>query len=226
MSITAIGMAFTIFASTGMTHAINLIDGLNGLSSAVVIAIMVSFGLVAHNYGHADLVVMNAVVCVAFIGFMCVNFPNGRVFLGDAGAYSIGHLIAWNAIVLLNREPEISAWGLLLIILWPVLDTLFAMARRLSTGLSVSQPDKLHYHHVLMRLVVLMSSKGIGKKEANPIGSFLSWPLMAVPCFLGYSYINDTRGALTVIVVFTLAYIVTYHLLIRNALKLRRSTHT
>jgi UDP-N-acetylmuramyl pentapeptide phosphotransferase/UDP-N-acetylglucosamine-1-phosphate transferase len=157
---------------------------------------------------------------------MCVNFPNGRVFLGDAGAYSIGHLIAWNAIILLNREPEISAWGLLLIILWPVLDTLFAMARRLSTGLSVSQPDKLHYHHVLMRLVVLMSDKGIGKKEANPIGSFLSWPLMAVPCFLGYSYINDTRGALTAIVVFTLAYIVTYHLLIRNAHKLRRSTHT
>ena len=119
LSITAIGMAFTIFASTGMTHAINLIDGLNGLSSAVVISIMVSLGLVAHNYGHADLVVMNAVVCVAFFGFMCVNFPNGRVFLGDAGAYSIGHLIAWNAIVLLNREPEISAWGLLLIILWP-----------------------------------------------------------------------------------------------------------
>ena len=99
------------------------------------------------------------------------------------------------------------------------------MARRLSTGFSVSQPDKLHYHHVLMRLVVLMSGKGIGKKEANPIGSFLSWPLMAVPCFLGYSFINDTRGALTAIVVFTLAYIVTYHLLIHNALKLRKSTH-
>ena len=225
MSINAIGMAFTIFASTGMTHAINLIDGLNGLSSAVVIAIMISFGLVAHNYGHADLVVMNAVVCVAFFAFMCVNFPNGRVFLGDAGAYSIGHLIAWNAIVLLNREPDISAWGLLLIILWPVLDTLFAMLRRFFTGLSVSQPDKLHYHHVLMRLVVLMSDKGIGKKEANPIGSFLSWPLMAVPCFLGYSLINDTRGALTAIVVFTLAYIVTYHMLIHNALKLRKSTN-
>ncbi|OAH06921.1 putative undecaprenyl-phosphate N-acetylglucosaminyl 1-phosphate transferase [Rhodobacteraceae bacterium SB2] len=154
MSVTMVGMAFTIFASTGMTHAINLIDGLNGLSSAVVIAIMVTFGLVAHHYGHADLVVMNAVVCVAFIGFMCVNFPNGRVFLGDAGAYSIGHLIAWNAIVLLNREPDISAWGILLILLWPVVDTLFAMVRRLVTGLSVSQPDKLHYHHVLMRLVL------------------------------------------------------------------------
>ena len=223
MSITLIGMAFTIFASTGMTHAINLIDGLNGLSSAVVIAIMITFGLIAQRYGHSDLVVMNGVVCVAFIGFMCVNFPNGRVFLGDAGAYSIGHIIAWNAIVLLNREPEISAWAILLVLLWPVLDTLFAMVRRLLTGLSISQPDKLHYHHVLMRLVLLMTHKTIGKKQANPIGSLLSWPLMAIPCYLGYVLVNDTRGALTAIVAFTLAYVVTYHLLIHNAFKLRKA---
>ena len=223
ISITLIGMAFTVFASTGMTHAINLIDGLNGLSSAVVITIMIAFGLVAHRYGHTDLVVMNAVVCVAFLGFMCVNFPNGRVFLGDAGAYSSGHIIAWNAIVLLNREPEISAWGILLILLWPVLDTLFAMVRRMVTGLSVSQPDKLHYHHVLMRLVLLMTHETIGKKEANPIGSLLSWPLMAIPCYMGYTMIDDKRGALIAIVGFTLAYVVTYHFLVHNALKLRNS---
>jgi len=226
MSVALVGMLFTIFASAGMTHAINLIDGLNGLSSAVVITIMVAFGLVAHHYGHSDLVVMNAVICVAFFGFMIVNFPYGRVFLGDAGAYSIGHIIAWNAIVLLNREPEVSAWGILLILLWPVLDTLFAMLRRRVTGLSISQPDKLHYHHVLMRLVLIMTHKTIGKKEANPIGSFLSWPLMAVPCFMGYAFIDDTRGALTAIVVFALAYVITYHLLIHNALKLRKSANS
>jgi UDP-GlcNAc:undecaprenyl-phosphate GlcNAc-1-phosphate transferase len=223
LSVTLVGFAFTVFASTGMTHAINLIDGLNGLSSAVVIAIMVTFGLVAHKYGHADLVVMNAVVCVAFIGFMCVNFPNGRVFLGDAGAYSVGHIIAWNAIVLLNREPEISAWGILLILLWPVLDTLFALLRRVMTGLSVSRPDKLHYHHVLMRLVVLMTHKDIGQKEANPIGSFLSWPLIIVPCALGYHLIDDKSTSVIAIVAFTAAYVVTYHLLVHNAIKLRRS---
>ena len=224
ISVTLVGMFFTIFASTGMTHAINLIDGLNGLSSAVVITIMIAFGLVAYSYGHSDLVVMNAVICVAFLGFMCVNFPHGRVFLGDAGAYSIGHIIAWNAIILLNREPEVSAWGILLILLWPVLDTLFAMLRRLVTGAPVFQPDKLHYHHVLMRIVLLLTHKTIGKKEANPIGSLLSWPLMTVPCFMGYAFINDTRSALTAIVVLTLAYVITFHLLIYNALKLKNST--
>jgi hypothetical protein len=72
-----------------------------------------------------------------------------------------------------------------------------------------------------MRLVILMTHKTIGVKEANPIGSFLSWPLMALPCFLGYSLIEDTSGALTAIIYFTLAYVVTYHLLVHNAAKLR-----
>ena len=222
LSITIVGGAFTIFASTGMTHAINLIDGLNGLSSAVVVVIMVTLGLVAQKYDHADLVTINVVACVAFIGFLCVNFPNGRIFLGDAGAYSIGHIIAWNAIVLLNREPQISAWGILLILLWPVLDTLFALLRRVMTGRSVSRPDKLHLHHVLMRLVVLMTHSEIDRKVANPIGSFLCWPLIMVPCALGYYLIDDKSTSVIAIVAFTTAYVVTYHLLVRNAFKLRR----
>jgi hypothetical protein len=98
------------------------------------------------------------------------------------------------------------------------------MLRRLVTGTPVFQPDKLHYHHVLMRIVLLLTHKTIGKKEANPIGSLLSWPLMTVPCFMGYAFINDTRSALTAIVVLTLAYVITFHLLIYNALKLKNST--
>jgi len=49
---------------------------------------------------------------------------------------------------------------------------------------------------------------------------------MAVPCFMGYAFIDDTRGALTAIVVFALAYVITYHLLIHNALKLRKSANS
>jgi len=67
-----------------------------------------------------------------------------------------------------------------------------------------------------------MTHKTIGKKEANPIGSLMSWPLMAVPSYMGYAFISDTRGALTAIFVFTVAYVITYHLLIHNALRFRK----
>ena len=222
MTFTVVGIAFTIFASTGMTHAMNLIDGLNGLSSAVVIAVTSSFGLIAYKYGHSDLMGMNAILCVAFLSFMFVNFPKGKIFLGDAGAYSVGHLIAWNAVILLNREPNISAFAILLVVLWPVTDTLFAMIRRFVTGVSVSHPDKLHYHHVLMRLVLLLSRGSIGKKEANPIGSLLSWPFIALPCIAGYFLVEEPSAAFFPVLFFVLAYVLSYHLLVRNALKFRR----
>jgi len=221
-SIPLIAMGFSVFASAGMTHAMNLIDGLNGLSSAVVIAIMGAFGYVAWSYGHSDLLFMSLTICIAFLGFMCVNFPNGKIFLGDAGACSVGHLIAWNAILLHNREPEVSAWGILLIILWPVLDTTFAMMRRFVTGRSVSRPDRMHYHHVLMRIVLLITPKSIGVEKANPIGSLIAWPLIATPSLLGVLFINDLVKSVLGVAVFTFLYIITYHILLHRIKPLRR----
>ena len=221
LGIPLVAMGFSVFASAGMTHAMNLVDGLNGLSSAVVITIMSAFGYVAWSYGHADLLFMSLTVCTAFLGFMCVNFPHGKIFLGDAGAYSVGHLIAWNAILLLNREPEVSAWGILLILLWPVLDTVFAMTRRLVAGHSVSQPDRLHYHHVLMRLVLLATRKSVGLERANPLGSALTWPLVAAPSALGVLLIADAGKAIAGVVLFSALYVATYHALVRRAVKFR-----
>ena len=222
LAVGLIGMGFTVFASAGMTHAVNLIDGLNGLSSAVVIAVMVAFGVVAQAHGHTDLAAMNAVVCVAFLAFLCMNFPFGKIFLGDAGAYSIGHIIAWNAILLVMREPSITPWGVLLILLWPVLDTLFAMGRRIVAGQSVATPDRLHFHHVLMRLVLIATPKSLGRRGANPIGSFLAWPFIATPCVMGVFLIDDARGAFAAVVLFSLAYVALYHVLVRGAARLRR----
>jgi len=222
LAVGAVSIAFTVFASVGMTHAMNLVDGLNGLSSAVVAAIMVAFGAVAYKYGHTDLVVMNAVVCVAFLGFMCMNFPGGRIFLGDAGAYSVGHMIAWNAIILLAREPQVSAWGILLILLWPVLDTLFSMYRRVAAGHAVSRPDRLHFHHLLMRLALLAAPGRLDRERANPIGSALAWPLIAIPGVVGFLYIDDASGAMWATLALTTVYIVSYRLLIASATKIRR----
>jgi len=221
LGIPLIAMGFSVFASAGMTHAMNLVDGLNGLSTAVVVTIMGAFGYVAWSYGHSDLLFMSLTICVAFFGFLCVNFPHGKIFLGDAGAYSVGHLIAWNAILLLNREPEISAWGILLIVLWPVLDTIFAMMRRFVTGYSIATPDRMHFHHILLRIVLISTPKSVGIDKANPIGSVIAWPLIALPTLLGILFINHHAMSVLAVVLFTFLYIVTYHILVHKAVRLR-----
>ena len=215
-------LAFTVFASVGMTHAINLVDGLNGLSSAVVISISSCLGLVAWQYGHSDLALMNAVICAAFFAFLLLNFPRGLYFLGDAGAYSVGHLLAWSAILLLNREPQVSAWGIFLILLWPVVDTLFTIFRRLRAGRPVAAPDLMHYHHVMMRVVAILAPRRMGVALANPIGSALTWPLLASPGALGIILIDDTAAALAAALVFCVLYVTSYLILVRSAPKFRR----
>lgn len=215
-----VAASFTIFACVGFTHAINLIDGLNGLSSAIVIFIMAGFALVAYRFGHSDLLTINLVVIAAFFGFILVNFPFGRIFLGDAGAYSVGHIIAWNAIFLFAREPQISAWGILLILLWPVLDTVFAMVRRMRVGSSISRPDRLHFHHVAMRLIMICAPNLRAKSKANPIASILVWPLAFIPCVLGVYFITDTQSAIIAIGIFSFLYGLCFIMLIRNARRL------
>jgi len=222
LAIGAVGIAFTIFASAGMTHALNLMDGLNGLSSATVILIMIGFGATSYKFDHSDLVVMNAVIIVAFLGFMLMNFPRGRIFLGDAGAYSVGHVIAWNAIILLNREPSISAWGILLIVLWPVLDTLSSIWRRVVSGRSPALPDRLHFHHLLMRLVKIISIRNIPTERANPIGSILMWPFIAAPCVIGYIFIDSPSSAMWSTLLFFFVYAISYTALVKFAGKLRK----
>ena len=201
---------FTMFASAGLTHAMNLIDGVNGLSAFIMLSAMVSFGIVSARYGHSDLLMLNILVCVSCFAFMLFNFPKGQVFLGDAGAYCFGHVIAWNAILLLHREPEISAWALLLIIFWPVADTLFAISRRLHNGKPTGLPDKMHFHQLLMRSFMIFSGKKLPLAHANPLGSVAIWPFVVLTCTLGIILLTEKQLAFFATVFLASIFVISY----------------
>ena len=217
LSIGAVGLGFTLLASAGMTHAMNLIDGLNGLSSAVVIVAMAGMGWVAHRFGHTDLVYLNVVVLTAFLGFFLVNFPRGYIFLGDAGAYSVGHIIAWNAIILLVREPSISAWSVLLIVFWPIFDVIMSTLRRVAKRAPVTRPDRMHFHHLLMRSVMILSNGAVSKEAANPLGSALAIPMIIAAAMLGVTFIDNTPAAMSSVGCLAALYWLTYVVLIKIA---------
>ena len=111
-------------------------------------------GLAALAYTSNDMVVFRLCllgVC-AFIGFLSLNFPFGKLFLGDGGAYLAGFWVAECAVMLLYRNPEISTWAVLLCCIYPVWETLFSMWRKSvvrKTGMG--QPDKLHFHMLIYR---------------------------------------------------------------------------
>ena len=144
-------ITFTTFWAVGISHAFNLIDGLNGLAGFTAIGAAFALATIAHKAGlaeHRDFLLM---IAAAILGFLVFNFPFGKIFLGDTGAYLVGHLLVWMSLSILWNSSYVTPLAMLLIFFWPVADTLLAISRRLSLGKPIIQPDRLHFHKLMMR---------------------------------------------------------------------------
>jgi UDP-GlcNAc:undecaprenyl-phosphate/decaprenyl-phosphate GlcNAc-1-phosphate transferase len=92
----------------------------------------------------------------ALAGFLVWNYPRGRIFLGDAGAYFIGFMYAELSIRLIARNGEISAWYVTMLAGYPIADTLFSMYRRgVIQGRKLMAPDALHLHSLVYRRIAM-----------------------------------------------------------------------
>ena len=147
MQYAPIGICLTIFASTTMAHAYNLSDGLNGLCSGLALITLLGLQAIALAVGDFEIASIANLVIFAVAGFWFLNFFTGKIFLGDCGAYLLGHLIAWLSILLSARHPEVSPWALFLNTLIPITDTILVIIRRLRHKQALDQPDRCHLHH-------------------------------------------------------------------------------
>ena len=105
------------------------------------------------------------------------NFPFGKIFVGDGGAYLMGAVIAMLAILLPERNPEISPFASLLIIIYPFYELLRSLVRRLLLGGNALLPDSKHLHSVMYRgnLMVI----GRDKIVRNYVTTLMVLPLPA-----------------------------------------------
>lgn len=159
ISYSPLAVIFTCFAVGGMTNAINIIDGLNGLASGTVILMLCGLALVADEVRDVVMLRMCCWGVAATLGFMLLNFPFGRIFLGDCGAYLAGFWVAECGVLLLARNPDISTWCVLLACFFPVWETLFSMYRRHIIGKTSSgQADFSHMHHLIFMWATSLKS--------------------------------------------------------------------
>lgn len=148
LAYTIISVLFTAFAVGGLANAINIIDGFNGLTAGTVLIMLAAFGLIARQVGDLPLAFTCLLVAGSVGGFFIVNWPNGKIFLGDGGAYFLGFTLAWIAVLLPERNSTISPWTSLLICSYPIIEVAFSIFRRrfLREGCPATQPDALHLH--------------------------------------------------------------------------------
>lgn len=182
---------FTGFAMGGVANAVNIIDGFNGLAGGALIIMLGAFAYVGVQVGD-ELVVGLAVLYAALVaGFFVVNFPGGRIFLGDGGAYYCGFLLASLGVLLPMRNPEVSAWAAVLICAYPVIETLASMRRKARReGHSIGRPDRVHFHMLAHRRYARRLVRGPERAHLrNPATSVVTWGLpVLTTLFVAVSY--------------------------------------
>ena len=153
--VTPISVLFTAFALSGVANSINIIDGFNGLAGGTALICLTALGLIAFQAADAEMAKICFVLAGSIFGFLLVNYPKGKIFLGDGGAYLIGFLLGWVAVLIAVRNPHhVSPWAPLLACGYPILEVLFSMLRRRARTLNLGGADRLHLHSLLWARVV------------------------------------------------------------------------
>ncbi len=159
----------TILWVVGVTNAVNIMDGLDGLAIGVSFFAALSIGVLAFMSAQFHLVVMIAVLLGAMIGFYPFNFPRAKIYLGDSGSMVIGFLLAVLSISETHRKVSLAmALMIPIIILFlPILETLVTIARRVYRRQNIFTGDTDHFHYRFLK-------KGFSETKATLLLIFIS----------------------------------------------------
>ncbi len=185
-----ISFIVTVFCVAGVAQAYNIMDGKNGLSAGLALVAFYGIGMAAWGVRDFSLAGFAFACAGAMMGFLLLNYPRGLIFLGDGGAYLSGFYVATLAVLLVVRQPGISAWYPLILTIIPVLETVVSFVRRLTVERQrFDQPDHLHMHSLIYRsLFHLLRRRGV---QLWLINALTALPLIAAATALACAaYLN------------------------------------
>jgi UDP-GlcNAc:undecaprenyl-phosphate GlcNAc-1-phosphate transferase len=145
----------TILWIVGITNALNLVDGMDGLCAGITGFAAFSMGIISLIQSSMQILpaIMAFALFGAVMGFLRFNFPPAKIFMGDSGSLFLGFILA--ILPLLGISGSASVTSLLVpitILMIPIIDTLAAIIRRVKKKKSIASPDKEHIHHKLLAL--------------------------------------------------------------------------
>lgn len=225
LKFTPVAVVFTAFAVGGVANAINIIDGFNGLATGAVAIMFGAIGLIAFNQGDASLSTVCFLLAAGALGFGAVNWPLGKIFMGDGGAYLMGFLLAWVAVLLPMRNLEVNAWAAMLVCAYPVLEVGFSYRRKSGReGHRPGQPDKVHLHMLVHRRVARPMFSKHSRALQNGMTSPFAWLYAALPAVWAVIFAKNTFALVMGFVLAIIIYSIIYKRLIQFKWNLKWKT--
>lgn len=148
-----LAIPITILWIVAITNAINLIDGLDGLAAGIAAIAFLTISGLAVSMGNIPIALISFMMLGSTLGFLIFNFYPAKIFMGDTGSLFLGYMISVIAVTGLFKNVALFSLLVPIIILAiPILDTLFAIIRRIIHKKPISAPDKSHLHHCILKL--------------------------------------------------------------------------
>ncbi len=209
-----LGSVGAVFAVTGISNSVNIIDGMNGLASMCAVMMALGLAWIAWHVGDGLVCGFALATVGATLGFFLWNYPRGLVFLGDGGAYLLGFIVAELGILLTARQPQVSMLAPLLLVAYPVMETLFTMyRRRFIQKRSMTQPDGSHLHTLIYRRLKrgpVDATSSRSTTRGNSGTSPYLWLLNGVVVVPAMVWWNSTPMLALSLLVFVLVYLDLY----------------
>ncbi len=194
-----------------LMNGFNFIDGLNGLSSFSFFSILLSIYYVANFYGDYFLTSLVIIISLSSLIVFLLNFPFGKIFLGDSGSYLYAIISGSLVIYLFNKNPELPSLLAMVILAYPITEMLFSIFRKLLKGHSPLKPDTNHLHHLIYERL------DGNKFSRNNIASLLMIPYCILPFGLSYFSINyNLDNNLIKYLIFFILYFMVYIILSKS----------
>jgi UDP-N-acetylmuramyl pentapeptide phosphotransferase/UDP-N-acetylglucosamine-1-phosphate transferase len=214
-----ISVVFSCIAISGLSNSYNFIDGFNGLASVVGIITLSSICYVSFKNNDLVLILLSSLMIGALLGFIFWNYPSGKIFLGDGGAYLIGFWIGFLSILLVSRNPNVSPWYAVLVNIYPLFETVFTIYRR--TFYHKKNPahaDSMHLHSLIYRRVVYWPNSEKGT-TVSAVANAKTSPYLWLICSLGGLPASiawgNTKWLICFCVIFCFFYVWVYRMIVK-----------
>jgi UDP-N-acetylmuramyl pentapeptide phosphotransferase/UDP-N-acetylglucosamine-1-phosphate transferase len=212
---TLISVVFTSFAVGGVANAINIIDGFNGLASTMATLAFAGFAVIAWSVGDANLASVAIILAACVWGFFWVNWPFGKLFLGDGGSYFVGFALAWVAVLLIERNPSVSPFAALLVCIHPVSEVLLSIFRRKVKKMNPGHPDRLHFHSIVKQRYVRRWFGNLSFELRNSITGLFVGFMTLTAIFIASMVNQNSLLSLLAVIALAIGYVAIYARMIR-----------
>ena len=215
ISLNFFGLTFFVFSMLVIINGNNLIDGVNGnmgITNSVQLLVLSILGLKVGDYEFSSLCLLFLIPMVVFLFF---NFPFGKIFMGDLGAYLYGFILSGLVIYFFGKYDNFLSWNAVLILFYPAMELLFSfMRKKLFQKQSPLLPDVKHLHSLICRY--LRKSK---KTFNNSYSLIFLFPfiLISITSLLFY----DQLGVLFMVLIFGVFLYISMYLYVLKRLKLK-----